>query len=84
MARQIILELYIGQQVLVYPNPTTHPFEAKVTHIDTDKQMVHVKTPDYAGQWACRPRAITSLQGHYLRVRDDLFYFEDRPPARPV
>ena len=77
--RQILDELYIGQKVLVRPNPTAYPMEAFVTAIDSLKGMVHVNLRDYQGKWAVKPRAISNLAGKYLHYQQNQFYFSPEP-----
>ena len=77
MARQYPNELHIGQNVLVYVNPTGHPIEAIVTKIDGDKGLIHVNPVGYKVRWAARPRAITTMNGMFLHFNENQFYFAE-------
>lgn len=77
--RQITLELHIGQKLLVYPNPTTHPVEVRVTGFDGVKGLVYVRPLAFAALWAVRPRAIANLRGLYLHWKDQTFFFSAEP-----
>lgn len=79
MARQFPLELHIGQKVLVRPAPTAHAVEALVTAFDAVKGIVFVQPIGYAIRWMARPRAIESLNGHYLHHKDETFFFDTVP-----
>jgi len=74
-------ELYVGQKILVRPNPSEHPLEAIVTYIDNLKGLVHVKFMTYSGNWAVKPRAISSLRGLYLHfnLNKNEFFFSSEP-----
>jgi hypothetical protein len=79
MARQIGLELYVGQKVLVYPNPTEFPREAIIERFDGLKGEVIVTLKGLTGKWEVRPRAVVSLCGRYLHHEGSRFYFDDSP-----
>ena len=79
MTRQYPEVPHIGQKVLVRPNPTSHPIEALVTHLDTLKGMVHVKLLGYTGKWAARPRAVCNFGGQHLHFKNNHFFFDPQP-----
>jgi hypothetical protein len=75
MARQYPNELHLGQNVLVYVDPTGHPVEALVTKIDNDEGTIHVNPIGYKVRWIAKPRAIATKNGLFLRFENKQFYF---------
>jgi hypothetical protein len=79
MTRQYPPELYLGQKVLVRPNPTAFPIEALVTYIDTVRGLVHVRLRGYQQKFAAKPHAISTLQGQFLHYQNKRFFFAKDP-----
>lgn len=79
MPRHFPLEPHVGQKVLVYPDPVSHPIEALVTYFDTAAGWVHVRPLHAQGLLACRPKTIVTPSGDYLHFQDQQFFFSKRP-----